>query len=70
MKLITPPKLMPPCQSAAAIGTFPIEHTKLMNAMNGPTNAFSRLVQNPCPSRNTSFQKSIGTRTVSRPATL
>ena len=37
MKLITPPKLMPPCHSAAAIGTLPIEHTKLMNAMNGPT---------------------------------
>ncbi len=36
-KLITPPKLMPPCQSAAAIGTLPTEHTKLMNAMKGPT---------------------------------
>ena len=40
MKLITPPKLMPPCHSAAAIGTLPIEHTKLMNAMNGPTSTF------------------------------
>ena len=37
MKLITPPKLIPPCQRAAAIGTLPIEHTKLMKAMSGPT---------------------------------
>ena len=29
MKLITPPKLMPPRHSAAASGTLPIEHTKL-----------------------------------------
>ena len=55
MKLITPPKLMPPCHSAAAIGTLPIEHTKLMKAMNGPTTTFSRLVQKPWPARNTSF---------------
>ena len=49
MKLITPPKLIPPCHSAAARGTLPIEHTKLMMAMNGPTIAFSRLVQKPWP---------------------
>ena len=67
MKLITPPKLMPPCHSAAAIGTLPIEHTKLMNAMNGPTMTFSRLVQKPWPSMNTSFQTSIGTSTVEEP---
>jgi hypothetical protein len=47
MKLMTPPKAMPSCQSAAAIGTLPIEHTKLMNAMNGPTMAFCTVVQNP-----------------------
>ena len=60
MKLITPPKLIPPCQSAAAIGTLPIEQTKLMMAMNGPTTTFSRLVQNPWPWRNTSFHTCVG----------
>jgi hypothetical protein len=49
MKLTTPPKLMPPCQSAAASGTFPTEQTKLMIAMNGPTMTFSSDVQNPWP---------------------
>ena len=42
MNAITPPKLMPPCQSAAASGTLPIEQTKLMMAMNGPTMTFSQ----------------------------
>ena len=42
MNAITPPKLMPPCQSAAAMGTLPIEQTKLMMAMNGPTMTFSQ----------------------------
>ncbi len=37
MKLTTPPKPIPPCHNAAAIGTLPIEHTKLMTAMNGPS---------------------------------
>ena len=69
MKLITPPKLIPPCQRAAAIGTLPIEHTNVITAMNGPTTTFSRLVQKPWPSRNTLFQKSIGTTTVRKPAT-
>ena len=56
MNAITPPKLMPPFHSAAAIGTFPIEQTKLMIAMNGPTITFSIDVNQPCPCRNTSFQ--------------
>ena len=47
MKLITPPKLIPPCHNAAAIGTLPIEHTKLITAMNGPTITFSSVVQKP-----------------------
>ena len=33
---ITPPKLMPPFQSTAASGTFPIEQTKLSTATSGP----------------------------------
>ena len=69
MKLITPPKLMPPCHSAAASGTLPIEQTKLMNAMNGPTMTFSSVVQKPCPVRKMLFQKLTGTSTVRKPAT-
>jgi hypothetical protein len=37
MKAITPPKEMLPFHSAAASGTLPMEQTKLMMAMNGPT---------------------------------
>src|SRR6266496_2276724 len=36
MKLITPPKLMPPFHSTAASGTFPIEQTKLKTETSGP----------------------------------
>src|SRR2546422_1621387 len=43
MKLITPPKLMPPFQSTAARGTLPTEHTKLIIEMNGPTNGLPEL---------------------------
>ena len=37
MKLMTPPKLIPPFQSTAASGTLPIEQTKLTTATSGPT---------------------------------
>ena len=60
MKLITPPKLIPPCHRAAAMGTLPIEHTKLRQAMIGPTMAFSRLVQKPWPWRNRAFHHAVG----------
>ena len=69
MKLITPPKLIPPCQSAAASGTFPIEQTQAMSAMNGPTITFWSEVQKPCPVRKTSFQTLTGTSTARKPAT-
>ena len=69
MKLITPPKLIPPCQRAAASGTFPTEQTKLMIAMNGPTMTFCSDVQKPCPVRKMLFQKLTGTSTVRKPAT-
>src|SRR5215472_6568765 len=36
MKLITPPKLIPPFHSTAASGTFPTEQTKLIIEMKGP----------------------------------
>ena len=60
MNAITPPKLIPPCHSAAAIGTLPMEHTKLTMAMNGPTMTFCSVVQKPWPVKNTSFHTSVG----------
>ena len=69
MKLITPPKLMPPFQRAAASGTLPTEHTKLTRATNGPTTTFSTAVQKPWPWRNKSFHTPAGTRMVRKPAT-
>ena len=39
MNAITPAKLMPPLQSTAASGTFPIEQTKLSTAITGPISA-------------------------------
>ena len=70
MNAMTPPKAMPPDQSAAASGTLPMEQTKLMMAMKGPTIAFSRLVQNPCPEMNTACQTDVGTNTARNPATV
>ena len=70
MKAITPPKEIPPLHSAAASGTLPMEQTKLMMAMNGPTMAFSTLVQNPCPVMNTACQTDVGTSTARNPATV
>ena len=69
MNETTPPKEIPPCHSAAANGTLPIEQTKLTIAMNGPTTTFSRLVQNPCPCRNTACHTLTGTRAARKPAT-
>src|SRR5438132_543572 len=37
MKLITPPKLIPPFHSTAASGTFPTEHTNDAIETRGPT---------------------------------
>ena len=70
MNEITPPKEMPPAHNDAARGTLPIEQTKLMMAMNGPTTTFSTLVQNPWPWRNTTFQTWLGTATARKPATV
>ena len=70
MNEITPPKEMPPFHREAASGTFPIEQTKLMMAMNGPTITFSRLVQKPWPWKKTTFQRWAGTATARKPATV
>ena len=68
MNATTPPKLMPSFHSAAASGTLPIEQTKLMIATNGPTIAFSIIVSEPWPCRNTAFQKPAGTARRAKPA--
>ena len=70
MNEITPPKEMPPFHSAAARGTFPMEQTKLMMAMNGPTMTFSSEVQKPWPLMNTACHTEVGTRTAKKPATV
>ncbi len=69
MNATVPPKLMPPSYSAAASGTLPIEQTKLMKAMNGPTTTFSRSVSTPCPERKIVENTDAGTATAIRPAT-
>src|SRR3954447_25750347 len=65
----TPPKLMPPDQSAAASGTLPIEQTKLMTARNGPSTTFSSDDQKPCPVANKERHHDIGTSASANPAT-
>jgi hypothetical protein len=42
-------------------GTLPIEHTKLINALDRPTITFSRLVPNPWPCKKTKFHAHTGT---------
>ena len=53
MKASTPPKLIPPFQSTAASGTFPIEQTKLSIATAGPVSGPQNLAnvgveERPC----------------------
>ena len=68
-KAMTPPKEMPPCHKAAASGTLPTEQTQLTTAISGPTMAFSRVVQGPCPRTKTSLHHDVGTVTAKKPAT-
>ncbi len=68
MKLITPPKPIPPRHNAAAIATLPTEHTNAINAMNGPMITFSIAVRKPWPWRKRSFQTCTGTSALSMPA--
>src|SRR5437763_1191831 len=49
MKARTPPKLMPPFQSTAASGTFPIEQTKLTIATAGPISGPQNLAGHELP---------------------
>ena len=66
---IVPPKVIPPCQSAAASGTFPTEQTKLIKAMTGPIIAFSILEITPRSERNSVLQNEAGINFAASPAT-
>ncbi len=68
MKLITPPKLMPPFQSTAASGTLPIEHTKLSTETTGPMSGPHSLARKSWSTRKKSRQKLFGTHAASAPA--
>ena len=62
MKLITPPKLMPPCQSTAASGTLPTEQTKLTMATSGPTSGPSMRASAGSLLKKKARQKDSGTQ--------
>jgi hypothetical protein len=68
MKLITPPKLIPPFHSTAASGTFPIEHTNETIEMMGPSKGPQILASNGCPVKNRCCQKLSGTQAARAPA--
>ena len=60
MKLITPPKLMPPFQSTAASGTFPIEQTKLTIATSGPMSGPQTFAERRMVRRGRRRQNGVG----------
>ena len=68
MKLITPPKLMPPFQSTAARGTFPTEHTKLNIDSSGPTSGPQNVLTVGFDVKKKTCQKLFGTHAASAPA--
>ena len=68
MKLMTPPKLMPPFHSTAASGTLPIEQTKLSTETTGPTRGPQTFDQNGWSVRNRCCQKLSGTQAATAPA--
>ena len=67
----TPPKAMPPFHRDAARGTLPMEQTKLMMAMNGPTTGvLEKLVESRAPVTKTACHTDVGTSTARKPATV
>src|SRR2546426_3798803 len=62
MNEMTPPKLMPPFQSTAASGTFPIEQTKDSIATMGPTRGPQNKAATGCRTRKKRCQNSVGTQ--------
>ena len=60
MKLITPPKLIPPFHSTAASGTFPIEQTKEKMEITGPSSGPQILASSGCPVKNRCLPEAVG----------
>ena len=68
MKLITPPKLMPPFHSTTASGTFPTEQTKLSIEMTGPINGPQNSFRVGLLVRKNACHQLLGTQAASAPA--
>src|ERR1700716_96315 len=68
MKLITPPKLMPPFQSTAARGTLPTEQTKLSIDMTGPIRGLQNSFSVGLLVRKNACHQLVGTHAASAPA--
>src|SRR4249919_990216 len=68
MNAITPENEIPPAQSTAASGTFPIEQTNESTATSGPTITFSGIrIQAGASVRKSALKKLIG-RSATKPA--
>src|SRR5205809_7077655 len=68
MKLITPPKLMPPFQSTAARGTLPTEQTKLSIEITGPMSGLQNSLSVGWSVRKNACHQLFGTQAASAPA--
>ena len=68
MKLITPPKLMPPFQSTAARGTLPTEQTKLSIEITGPISGLQNSLSVGWSVRKSACHQLFGTHAASAPA--
>src|SRR6266851_9066605 len=68
MKLITPPKLMPPFHSTTASGMLPTEQTKLSSEMIGATIGSQKVLRPGWWVKNRDCQKLFGTHAESAPA--
>nr|WP_261574624.1 hypothetical protein [Frankia gtarii] len=68
MNATTPPKLIPPFQSTAASGTFPIEQTNVTTAMRGPMIGPQIFAASGWPVRNRCCQKRSGIHAPAAPA--
>ena len=68
MKLITPPKLMPPFQSTTARGTLPTEQTKLSIEMTGPISGPQNSFRVGWLVRKNACQTLFGTQAARAPA--
>ena len=68
MKLITPPKLMPPFQSTTASGTFPTEQTKLSIEITGPISGPQNSLRVGWLVRKNACHQLLGTQAARAPA--